>query len=188
MVLLSVAIFSIFVSSLYETGSMRTWLIVLLVATVALLAVVVEAGPQFEEDDRAPSRVFKFIKRIFRRRFDDADGDEDGERGGILGFILRLLNNLVDDDDDSDVEITDTDTDTDIGASERMRLMVRGRKGMRGFLHTFLGTLANYGFGKSTAAGGKNTGSIGYKSLLLILPRTCQEERTINYTWTNNLS
>lgn len=178
MVVSSVAIFSInvtssFVSSLYQAGSMRTWLIVLLVATVALLAVVVEAEPQ-SDDDGSPSRVFSFIKRIFRRRFGDADEEEDGERGGIFGFILRLLTNLVD-DDDSDAETTDTD----IGASERMRLMVRGRKGMREFVHTFFGTLANYGFGKFTAAEAKNTGSI--KNLpLLLLQRKCQEERTID--------
>lgn len=132
---------------------MRTWLIAVLVAMVVLLVLVVEAEPQ-SDDDGPPSRVFNFIRRIFRRRFGDDDGEEDNERGGIFGFILRLLTNLVD-DDESDAKTMDTDTRT----SERMRMMVRGRKGMRRFLHTFFGTLANYGFGKFTAVGLISQGS-----------------------------
>ncbi|KAK3879472.1 hypothetical protein Pcinc_015931 [Petrolisthes cinctipes] len=94
-----------------------------------------------EGEDGSSSGLFRIIRRILsRRQGGGGNGDGDGERGGFFNGILQLLNNLFNDGDDGDVETTTG------GASERLRMMTRGRNRIHGFLHTFFGTVANYGF------------------------------------------
>ncbi|KAK4326201.1 hypothetical protein Pmani_003269 [Petrolisthes manimaculis] len=133
---------------------MKSWVIAALVVTVAMLLMMsttaVEANKPHqvfnfgdgEGEDGSSSGLFTIMRRMLSRRLGGGggNGDGDSERGGFFNGILQLLNNLFTDGDDGDVETTTG------GTSERLRMMVQGRKRIRGFIHTFIGTLANYGF------------------------------------------
>ncbi|KAK4297387.1 hypothetical protein Pmani_030204 [Petrolisthes manimaculis] len=136
---------------------MKSWVIAALVVTVAMLLMMsttaVEANKPHQffnfgdgegegEDGSSSAGLFRIMRRMLSRRLGGGggNGDGDSERGGFFNGILQLLNNLFNDGDDGDVETTTG------GTSERLWMMVQGRKRIRGFIHTFIGTLANYGF------------------------------------------
>ncbi|KAK4310355.1 hypothetical protein Pmani_018075 [Petrolisthes manimaculis] len=134
---------------------MKSWVISALVVTVVMLLMMsttaVEANKpqQFfnfgdgEGEDGSSSGLFRIMRRMLSRRLGGGgggNGDGEGEIGGFFNGILQLLNNLLNDGDDGDVETTTG------GTSERLMMMVQGRKRIRGIIHTFIGTIANYGF------------------------------------------